>query len=69
MEEHTDLKGSHLTLDCVGCSGSILEDSEGVREFLEKIVVVLGMLKLHDPVLVKCPNELNSWDQGGVSAP
>ena len=67
-EKRADLIGSHLTLDCIGCIGSILEDSEEIRIFLEKIVVVLGMRKLHDPVLVTCPSELNSWDQGGVSA-
>ncbi len=68
MEERGDLKGSHLTMDCIDCSGSILEDTEDIRKFLEKLVVVLGMRKLHDPVLVQCANELNSWDQGGISA-
>ena len=67
-EERTELKGSHLTLDCIGCSGQILDNTNILRGFMERIVVVLGMRKLHDPVLVRCDTELNSWDQGGISA-
>lgn len=67
-EDRFDLKGSHLIMDCVGCKGSILDHIEEIREFLEKLVVVLGMRKLHDPLVVKCEKEVNSWDQGGISA-
>ena len=63
-----ELKGSHLTLDCIGCTGDLLLDTEQLRSFMEKLVVVLGMRKLIEPVLVRCDNELNSWDQGGISA-
>ena len=68
MEERTELRGSHLTLDCVGCSGAILQDEKGLNAFLEELVSALGMRKLLDPVLVKCDHKLNSWDQGGLSA-
>ena len=68
IEERADLKGSHLTLDCTGCTGDILLDTEELRKFMEDLVMVLGMRKLMDPVLVRCDNELNAWDQGGISA-
>ncbi|MBL4735718.1 MAG: S-adenosylmethionine decarboxylase [Flavobacteriales bacterium] len=68
IEERAELQGSHLTLDCIGCTGDILLNLDELRTFLEKMVVVLGMRKLHDPVLVRCDDELNSWDQGGISA-
>ena len=68
MDQTADLKGSHLTLDCLGCTGSILKDADELRTFLEKLVFVLGMRKLMDPVLVRCENKLNSWDQGGISS-
>ncbi len=67
-EDRADLKGTHLTMDCIGCTGSLLEDTNAMRTFLEKLVAILGMRKLHDPVVVGCPHELNSWDQGGISA-
>jgi len=68
MEERAELKGSHLTLDCAGCSGEMLQDEKRLNRFLEELVSVLGMRKLIDPVIVKCDHKLNSWDQGGLSA-
>ncbi len=68
MEEGSVLKGSHLTLDCVGCSGPVLKDEKVLRSFMEELVQELGMRKLLDPVLVKCDNTMNTWDQGGLSA-
>ena len=68
MEEGAVLKGSHLTLDCLGCSGPALKDEKLLSSFMEEMVEELGMRKLLDPVLVKCDNSLNTWDQGGLSA-
>ncbi|MBN4072182.1 S-adenosylmethionine decarboxylase [Flavobacteriales bacterium AH-315-E23] len=67
-EERTALKGSHLTLDCIGCGGAILMDDRILKDFIEGLVTALGMRKILDPVLVRCDTELNSWDQGGLSA-
>ena len=68
IDQRSDLQGSHLILDCIGCTGNILQDTDELRAFLENIVKMLGMRMLLKPVLVKCDKELNSWDQGGISA-
>ena len=61
------LSGSHLTLDCLGGSAYLLGDKKYVEQVIEKLVCLLEMRKLINPVVVDCDNALNDWDNGGIS--
>ena len=61
------LRGSHLTLDCLGGSADLLGDKAHVEHVLEKLVSLLDMRKLINPVVVYCENAVNDWDKGGIS--
>lgn len=61
------LRGSHLTLDCLGGSADLLGDKAYVEQVLEKLVSLLQLRKLINPVVVECENAVNDWDKGGIS--
>lgn len=58
--------GSHLMLDCYGCSREKLKDRNFLHKFLDELPELIGMHKISEPHVVEFAGNPQSFDRGGL---